>query len=115
MNKFLSFAFLIFIFACDPVEWDEPEVASVFCLTERETVAVVKDMNGTVIKSGDVYLIESISTENNLVFAPCNLPDEYKMNNLSIIFSGKQKEVFENEKWAGQPVELIKIKKGSGL
>ena len=113
MNKLYSFvAIFVFVFSCDSVDWDEPEIESAFCLTDRETVAVVKDVTGILIKSGENYLIESHSSTDMIIFAPCNLPAEYQQPNLSVIFSGKQKEVFANEKWAGAPLELIKIKKG---
>ena len=115
MNKLLSFAVILLIFACDSVEWDEPEMESAFCLTDRKTVEVVKDIPGTIKKSGDFYLIESSASGQPSVFAPCNLPVDYQKANLNVVFSGKQKEIFPNEKWAGFPIELIKIKKGTGL
>lgn len=116
MNKLYSFvAILVFVFACDSVEWDEPEIDSTFCLSDRQTVEVVKDLSGIMIKSGENYLIESNSSTNVMIFAPCNLPSAFMQPNIPVVFSGKQKEILANEKWAGVPLELIKIKKGSGI
>lgn len=116
MNKLLSFAaFLMIITSCDAVEWDEPEIKSAFCLTERETVEVVKDISGIIVQSGDSYLIQSNTKDHAFVFAPCNLPADYQKSNLEVVFSGKVKEILPQEKWAGAPLELIKIKRGTSL
>mgnify|MGYP001053221212 CR=1 FL=1 len=116
MNKYLSFvAIFMFFFACDSEEWDEPELASAFCFTDRQTIEVIKDQPGVVTKFGDSYHIEITQASSTLRFVPCNLPEYFQQDNLSVVFSGKQKEVFANERWAGMPMELIKIKKGAGF
>lgn len=116
MYKYLSFAALfLMLFSCDSEQWDEPELASAFCYPNRQTVEVIKDQPGTVQQLGDGYFIEIDQASSTMRFAPCNLPEDFKQNNLSVVFSGKQKEIFPNERWAGMPLELIKIKKVAGF
>ncbi|MBK9257433.1 MAG: hypothetical protein IPM42_18370 [Saprospiraceae bacterium] len=78
------------------------------CFPDRKTQQSVEDRTGKVILIGDTFLIEN--QKENIRYAPCNLPDNLKTEQLTLLFSADLKEIYPNERWMGEPTVLTKVK-----
>lgn len=80
------------------------------CYKERKTVRNVKALTGQIKKHGKNWLI--ISNENpSKHYSPCNIPLSVQHLDMSVEFSGYEKEVYPNERWAGAPFVITSINK----
>ncbi len=78
------------------------------CFEDRATVQVINQQDGTVqYEDGALVILVKMSNEQ---LVPCNLPDTFQEND-KVRFSGNKKEIFPNERRAGQPFELTYIEK----
>lgn len=82
----------------------------------RKTTAMVREKtgyimpmtaNGSVDENSIVYLID-VPAENRR-FTACNMPDALKRGGMKIMFSGEEKEIYENERWSGRPFKLTQV------
>ena len=81
-----------------------PEVEE--CWENRKTVQQMENVEGVIHRDADwVYIA---LTSGRQLF-PCNLPDAYQTSD-SVVFSANQKETLPNERWAGDPIELTRIR-----
>lgn len=79
------------------------------CHSDRKTTETIKDQSGTILELGDdLWVIALNNSANNTRYSPCNLTDEWKVSNKMITFSGKVKEIYPNERWAGTPFVITK-------
>jgi hypothetical protein len=72
----------------------------------RKTVGSVKNQQGKIERVGDIYRI--VTKDSSIV--PCNLPDAFKQDSKTILFSGELKEIYPNERWAATPFKITAIK-----
>ena len=68
----------------------------------------VKSVEGLISQQGRSYIIIVESMQKH--YAPCNLPQEWQVDQKKIHFSGLEKEVYPHERWAGLPFVLTDIK-----
>lgn len=94
--------------ACQQRDAVQPAPA---CLKDRANTDTLQNVRGTVAIDGDLRLILVAGTGEPL--APCNLPDNLQHED-EVIFSGYKKEIFPNERWAGQPFVLTEIALADG-
>lgn len=71
--------------------------------SDRKVVDKIVNQNGIILKISDNYLIALDSLNSGTRYFPCNLADEFKLENETIKFSGKVKEIFPNERLMGTP------------
>ncbi len=76
------------------------------CSPNRKVVETIEHKNGIIIKVTDQYLIALDSINSGKRYFPCNLSNEFKVENKIIKFSGKVKEIFPNERLIGTPFVL---------
>ena len=79
------------------------------CFSERKTIKTLASVEGVVEKVGkDMYVIYA-DGYNNQRYSPCNLQDIWKVDGKKVRFSGKEKETYPNERWAGLPFVISMI------
>ncbi len=76
------------------------------CFADRKTTGTLSNVSGTTMKIGDQFYINIMETKR---YHPCNIPEEFKTENLNVTFSGEIKEIFPHERRAGTPFVLDKI------
>lgn len=82
----------------------------------RKVIATFVNAKGKIIGLGDeacptIFTLKEESGTYVLSFAPCNLDEEFKKDELEVIFSGYLFETFEVENVCAFPFELTKIQK----
>lgn len=97
---------LMGLISCRQEEAAAPALAP--CWQDRQTLETVTDRQGTIAFEDGVLVID-VENANELL-EPCNLPEAYQEKD-QVVFSGNKKEIFPNERRAGQPFELTAIKK----
>ncbi|NDW09346.1 hypothetical protein [Dysgonomonas sp. 520] len=86
------------------------------CYSDLKTEHIFVEMNGRIVKSrflsDDVYLIETNYPDENtrIEMYPCQLPEECRIDNLEIKFSGKMKYHNPLSEIVATPIDLSKIK-----
>jgi hypothetical protein len=85
----------------------EVQISENDCFADRKTMVTLTNQEGRILEQGSLFLIELKVGSDRL--APCNLPEELKSNGLILILDAKVKEIFPEERWAGQPCVLTKI------
>ena len=70
------------------------------CYSDRKVVKVVGEQTGSIIKSGEFLIIDCPNLATR--YHACDLPD-WAVEGTTVRISGVVKEVFENEKRAGEP------------
>lgn len=93
----------------------ESKLASECTFDERKTVSRFDNEQGTVTywQEYDIYMIMVSQPSGNTPVGslePCNLPAEFKKDNLKVIFSGELKQTYSTEYRLGWPLKLAKIK-----
>ena len=108
----LLFGLLFLIKACPPpATTSQGEVAfAKDCFPDRKTQGTLEKQKGIIKKIGQDYLIFLAQDENSRYIA-CNLEEEFKVEGLTIIFSGMIKEIFPHERWPAIPFALQSIQK----
>lgn len=76
------------------------------CYKERKMEMALTDVSAKLEIFGDDFLI---ATEDAR-YVPCELPISFRKNGINILFSGEVKEVYPQERWAGLPIQLTKIR-----
>ncbi|HEY9872516.1 MAG TPA: hypothetical protein V6D12_03735 [Candidatus Obscuribacterales bacterium] len=76
---------------------------------DRKTVNTVKNQKGKITLSGGIYVLVTEGT-NSIRLGACNLPDAFKKEGQSVLFSGEVKEIYPNERWAATPFKITTIK-----
>jgi hypothetical protein len=75
------------------------------CMKDRNNVETISNVDGTIVKVGDTYIITSL--DGSMRYSPCNLTDQSKQEGLLVKFSVITKEIKSNERWVGTPCYLI--------
>ena len=79
------------------------------CFSERKTIKTLASVEGVIEKVGkDMYVIFA-DGYNNQRYSPCNLQEIWKVDGKKVLFSGKEKEAYPNERWAGLPFVISMI------
>ncbi len=104
--RFLWCVLLMGLLSCRQEEAAAPALTS--CWQDRQTLETVTDGQGNIAFEDGVLVID-VDNANELL-EPCNLPEAYREND-QVVFSGNKKEIFPNERRAGQPFELTSIRK----
>ena len=99
----MKWFFIIGLVACSHLNNSQRSVSG--CWENRKNVNQLKNTEGVVVKEANWVCIRQ--SPGKCLF-PCNLPDSYQVGD-TIIFSANQKEIFPNERWAGDPIELTAI------
>ncbi|MEM1322585.1 MAG: hypothetical protein AAGG75_20135 [Bacteroidota bacterium] len=77
------------------------------CYQERKTMQEVNAVAGTISRQGKSFIIVVESMQKH--YAPCNLANEWQVDQKDIQFSGMEKEVYPHERWAGLPFVITTI------
>lgn len=115
---------ILFIGCEKSSEWYEAELQNTTCNSNLTTVVTYSDVEGTVSSipgvSGNAIYIKvdnPDSAQETDFVAPCNLPGQYKIENLKIIFSGDLKAVPKDFQEPGteilviaQPITLTRLR-----
>lgn len=79
----------------------------------RKTTGYVKEEVGYIMPgpghsdANPFYLIDVPA--RSMRYTACNMPEAVKRAGMMIRFSGEEKEIFANERWAGSPFKLTSI------
>ncbi len=82
--------------------------------SQRKTVDVFDNQEGVIVylEEQDTYVLSGgkMSQAQEICYLfPCNLPEDFKKNNLRIVFKGQLKELYEWEDLAAQPFVLTRL------
>ncbi len=91
----------VLILSCEKnSEWLEAELQNTTCNSNLTTVVTYNDVEGTVssipgVSDNAIYIKvdDPDSAQETEYVVPCNLPDQYRIENLKILFSGDLKAV----------------------
>jgi hypothetical protein len=105
---------LIFKSSCDSASVESDAIKLVGCdYKDRATTEKVSNLEATVTylnNEGSIIVLVPMSDKTKR-FAACNLPDvASKKDGTVVIISADIKEIKPNERWAGTPIELTKLK-----
>lgn len=79
------------------------------CYDERETVKVLENCKGKIIKISDnLWAIQPEDTEIRRL-GICQMHEELKKENLQIIFTGEIKKVAATERFAANPFKIKEL------
>lgn len=82
------------------------EVLAQHCYDERKLESTVSEVSARIETFGDEFLIAT----DDARYMPCEIPIAFRKNGTKIVFSGDIKEVYAQERWAGLPLHLTKIR-----
>ncbi len=77
--------------------------------TENDSVGYINKESGKIILIGDVYLIEQNTKGEIKRFVPDFLPDDFKLENTIIIFSGTIGKIPPNVRMMGTPLKIKEL------
>ena len=78
------------------------------CFSGRKITKTIEMTAGHIERHGKTWLIIS-KTDPVRHYAPCNFPEDFQEVSRKIKFSGIEKEVYPNERWAGLPFVITSI------
>ena len=84
------------------------------CYTELETTGKVEQGKGKVIKINDELWAIQPESSKTMRYGICQIPEDLKKDNLSVIFSGEIKKIDPNIRYAASPFvikELVVVEK----
>lgn len=103
------FTFLLFsAFSCN----DEEIISSIAvmpCNKPDNSVYVDTQLVGSVTKMLEVWVINVKNNEKAVRCIPCNLPENFKVENQEIKLDASFLEIPPNVRMLGQPIEIKKI------
>ena len=76
------------------------------CYSDRNDILTIVEVEGTIIVTGDMYLIATIDSR----YQPCHLPI-WATDGTLVTFSGITKNILPNERRAGTPISLTLLQK----
>lgn len=81
------------------------------CFEDRKTVKEHTNIRCTVARIGitDEFYLQG--EEEGVRFKPCLLPKDFKIDQLQVVCSGLEKEIYANERWPGTPFAITEIEK----
>lgn len=115
----------VILSGCDKSsEWFESELQNTTCNSNLTTVFTYSDVEGTVttipgVSNNAIYIIvdDPDTAQETDYVAPCNLPEQYRIENLKIMFSGDLKSVSKEFQQPGteilviaQPITLTRLR-----
>ena len=81
----------------------------------RSVIETFNNARGKIIAPSEggcpIYTLEENSGTYTLPFAPCNLPEDLKKDELQVVFSGYLFETFDVEDVCAFPFEITRIEK----
>lgn len=83
----------------------EPEIED--CHGKRKVSGSINDLEGFVLKLGDHFVLTSKNGNNR--YNPCEVPDRFKTDGMTVQFSGNSLEIFANERLIATPFRLESI------
>lgn len=79
------------------------------CHEDRKTQEELTNQQGTIAKVGQQFVI-LVAGEAGSRYLPCNLEEKYQVDATKIVFGGKVKEVYPQERWPATPFVLSTLK-----
>jgi len=97
---------LALLFLLSARDCNKPKVED--CFNGRKITQTINETEGHIEKHGKTWIIIS-KTDPVRHYAPCNFPEAFQEKDRKIQFSGLEKEVYPNERWAGLPFVITDI------
>lgn len=105
----------VLIISCEKSsEWIEADLQNTTCNSNLTTVVTYNEIEATVslipgVSNNAIYIKvdDPDSAQETEYVAPCNLPEQYRIENLQIIFSGDLKAVPKDFKEPGTEILII--------
>lgn len=105
----------LLILSCEKTsDWLEAELQNTTCNSNLTTVVTYNDVAGTVssipgVSDNAIYIKvdDPDSAQETEYVVPCNLPEQYRIENLQILFSGDLKAVPRDFKEPGSEILII--------
>ena len=104
----IAFGFIFLSQACPPPSPKGEVRYTKDCHPDRQTQSELANKKGILQKAGQEFVI-ILAGEESTRYLPCNLEEKFKVENSKVVFSGKVKEIFPNERWPGTPFVLSSI------
>ncbi|MBC8046926.1 MAG: hypothetical protein H7Y00_09035 [Fimbriimonadaceae bacterium] len=78
----------------------------------RDQTSIDQQMqNGVIMLKADSWIIRVSENGESTDYFPSNLTDEFKVENLRVVFSGEVQDIPANVRMVGKPIRLTSIKK----
>ena len=106
----LFFYLLILSRACTPQHSGNDQNYQTDCFADRQTMDEIDATTGVVTKVGQEFIL-IVDTDTQIRYLACNLENEFKIDQLKVVFGGKVKEIFPNERWPATPFVLTFIRR----
>lgn len=108
-----TFLFLLFSISLSSITSCNKQLSSSLFNTpcdidNRKNISLLENQIGIVDEKNLDYIIRL--NDKSTLF-PCNLPDEFKKQGVSVKFTGYKKKSLPTEKWVGAPFKLVSIMK----
>ena len=111
MKRLLLFCFTFLLFSAFSCNDEEiiSSIAVLPCNKPDNRVYIDTELEGSVTKLLEVWVINVKNNDKQVRCLPCNLPESFKVENREIKFDASFLEIPPNVRMIGQPIEIKKI------